>query len=959
MQIQTMFSRKTCNQVLNALLQNRKTTSLLTVFWKDTLSLCLDNDSIYYLCNLIVEPMGNLKTLKYIHMKKNVFLLCLLFIFGVGMASADVRLTHSINESWRFFKGDVSAAQSIDTSDADWETVDVPHTWNAADVLDDLPGYYRGIGWYRKSIFIPKERAHNRVTIFFEGANQETELFVNGKSAGMHIGGYTRFSFDITPLLRFGEQNTFAIKVNNSHNKDIPPLSADFTFFGGIYRDIYLIYTQQQHISTTHYASKGVYVTMPTVDASAAQVEIKTLLTNAESAAKRLLVEHTLVAPDGSIAAKVSAPVSVSGNAVSVENSLKFSVKQPQLWSPESPALYAVYSRIYDAKSKTMLDEIRQTIGFRWFEFSAENGFSLNGKPYKLIGTNRHQCFSLKGNALSDEFHVRDVLLLKAMGGNFLRVSHYPQDPVVMEMCDKLGIITSVEIPIVNAITESETFAANCLEMAKEMVLQDFNRPSVLIWSYMNEVLLRVPYNDRSEQRKPYLTAVKELAVRIENLIRATDPYRSTLIPFHGSADLYINAGLAHIPMIVGWNLYQGWYGGTFPDFDKFLDNVQERLKGIPFIITEYGADVDVRLHSFEPERFDYTADYADRYHEHYIKAIMSRPFVNGANIWNLNDFHSEPRTNAVPHINNKGIVSLDRELKNTYLHYKAMLGAGNVILIGDANWKVRGGTGDVNNTCIQPMNVYANTPTVEMFLNSVSLGKRPVVDNIARFEVPFVNGENVIEAVGMIDGKAIRDLQRVDFHMIPADLKSTELPFTDINVMLGSKRYFEDRKGGVVWLPEKEYTSGSWGYIGGRTFGAGTKHNQLPASDLDIWGTVDDPIFQTTRTGIEAFKLDVPDGEYTISFYWAELQGSISTKLAYNLGNDAQTEALDERIFDVAINGNKLINGLNIAKTYGKQRAVVLKFIVNVKNNEGINITFTPQKGETVLNAIRVYRNY
>jgi beta-galactosidase len=529
-----------------------------------------------------------------------------------------------------------------------------------------------------------------------------------------------------------------------------------------------------------------------------------------------------------------------------------------------------------------------------------------------------------------------------------------------MEMCDKLGIITSVEIPIVNAITENDEFTENCLEMAKEMVFQDYNRPSVLIWAYMNEVLLRLPFKGDSIRNKKYFESVNLLASKIENQIRTADPERYTMIPFHGNFNDYHEAGLTQIPKIIGWNLYQGWYGGTFNKFEVFLDDTQKKLKGKPFIISEYGADVDPRLHSFEPQRFDYTAEYANMYHEHYIKAIMERKYVVGANIWNLNDFHSEERENAVPHINSKGITTVNRELKDTYLQYQAMLCTKPIVSIGGQIWKIRGGNADSNNTCIQPVKVYSNLEIIELFVNGNSLGNKKMENHIVQFEVPFVNGENVLEAVGIVGNKSVRDLLKVDFRMIPADLKSKTNTFSEINVMLGSKRYFEDKINSVIWIPEKAYLKGSWGYIGGKSFTKLSRHGQQPASDLNIKGTENDPVFQTMRTGIESFKLDVPDGEYTVSLYFAELQSNTIRKTSiYNLGDDAINVGFNERIFDVSINDNKVLKELNIATEFGEQQAVIKKFIVNAINGDGINISFAAIKGEPILNAIRVYRNY
>ncbi|MCX6307494.1 MAG: DUF4982 domain-containing protein [Bacteroidia bacterium] len=678
---------------------------------------------------------------------KKLFWIVVLSVFMLEAGAAEnPRISYSINENWRFLREDVANASKPEFNDSSWEIVHFPHTWNAFDVKDDVPGYYRNGAWYRRTLNIPIDYKEKQVTLFFEGANQEVELFVNGESIGTHSGGYTRFSFDITPFVHFGEQNRFAVKATNRFNENIPPLSADFTFFGGVYRDAYLIFTNKVQIATTHYASPGVFFRTPKVNKEQAQVELKTLLNNASVVSRKLRVEHSVINPATNTILTTSNTIQLSKNSTNIPDNQSLIIKNPSLWSPDSPSLYSVFTRIYDAKTNELLDEVFQPLGIRWFEFTAENGFILNGKPLKLIGTNRHQCFDGLGNALPDEIHVRDITLLKEMGGNFLRISHYPQDPTVMEMCDKLGIITSVEIPIVNAITKNEKFTQNCLEMAQEMVLQDYNRPSVLIWAYMNEVLLRLPFKGDSIRNNKYFESVRTLASKIENQIRTIDPERYTMIPFHGNFNDYNEAGLTQIPMIIGWNLYQGWYGGTFDKVNDFLDDAQKKLQGKPFIITEYGADVDPRLHSFEPQRFDYTAEYANLYHEHYIKAIMERKYVVGSNIWNLNDFHSEERENAVPHINNKGITTVNRELKDTYLQYQAILCTTPIVNIGGQIWKIRGGNADSNSTCIQPVKVYSNLENIEVFINGNSLGTKKVENHMVLFNVPFLNGENVIK---------------------------------------------------------------------------------------------------------------------------------------------------------------------------------------------------------------------
>ena len=892
-------------------------------------------------------------------MKKFKVLAYSCFLFSFSVFANSPRVIESINENWRFSIGDFSNVMDANFDDSKWENVNIPHTWNKDDAVDDTPGYYRGTGWYRKSVFIPIEKAEKQVFIYFKGANQETELYVNGKLAGTHLGGYIRFCFDITNLVQFGQQNKFAVKVSNRVNTDIPPIHADFTYYGGICRDVSLIYSNKQHLATTHFASSGVFISTPKVSEKEAQVSIRTLVTNDAKLTSNLIVENSIVSNKQQIVSKNALTVKVLPNSTQTIEQKDIKVDNPALWSPDSPTLYTVITRVYDAKTKIVLDEVTNPLGLRWFEFSPDKGFFLNGKSMKLIGTCRVQDFQDLGNALPDEINIRDIKLLKAMGANYLRIGHYPQDPIVNEMCDKLGIICDVEIPLNSLISETDAYTNNCLHMAREMVLQNYNNPSVMIWGYMNEVLLVQPFVKDSLRNKQYLNSVKELAIKIENQIKSDDPARYTMIPVH-DFDRHQKAGITAIPQIIGCNTYFGWYVKTFDYLNTYLSNAKKLNPGKSFILSEFGADVDPRLHSFEPERFDFTAESANLFHESYIKSIMSKPYLAGASIWNLNDFYSERRPNAVPHINNKGIVGPDRAIKDTYSQYQAFLSKSPIIAIGGANWKIRGGNLDKNNVCIQPVKVYSNQKSVELFLNGKSLGTKSVEDNIAKYDVPFINGINELDATSNTENGVIRDQEKIDFRAIPFNLQDSVQPFSEINVMLGSKRYFEDKKESVIWLPEKEYSVGSWGYIGGKPYLKQASYGTQPASDLNIWGTTNDPVFQTARLGIEAFKMDVPDGKYTVCLYFAELQtNKEQQKLVYNLGNDVLKEDFGDRIFDVDINKINVINGLNLTKEYGEARLVSKKFIVDVTEGQGITVNFRKQTGEPILNAIRIYRNY
>ena len=891
-------------------------------------------------------------------MKKLFYIFILLFI--VGWAQAQQRVVYTINDGWKFTKGSPFEAQLTGCDDSSWETVNIPHTWNDKDADDETPGFYRGPVWYRKQLFIDKSQEGRQAVIYFEGANQEVRFYLNGQFVGEHKGGYTRFCFDITPHLRYGQENLFAIYVNNVYNPNIPPLSADFTFFGGIYRDVYLQFMNPVHIATNDYASSGVYIRTPEVNNSAASVEITTLLTNDMPQATEIRVENIICDADGKEVKKTQAEVKLAAGETKTDISKKIKIDSPRLWDIDDPYRYMVYTRILDKRKGTLLDEVVNPLGLRWFKFDSEKGFFLNGKGRKLIGTARHQDYFQKGNALRDELHVQDVLLLKEMGGNYLRVSHYPQDPVIMEMCDKLGIVTSVEIPVVNAVTETEEFLHNSVEMAKEMVRQDFNRPSVMIWGYMNEIFLRRPYTE-GKQLEDYYRFTEKVARALEATIREEDPSRYTMMAYHNMPQYYEDAHLTEIPMIQGWNLYQGWYEPDINEFQRLLDRAHKAYKGKVLMVTEYGPGVDPRVHSYQPERFDFSQEYGLVYHKHYLNEMMKRPFVAGSSLWNLNDFYSESRVDAVPHVNNKGVVGLNREKKDVYWFYKTALSRRPILVIGNREWKSRGGVvNTAQKECIQSVPVFSNAEEVELFVNNKSLGKKKIEDNYALFDVPFVGGENLLEAVAVTGGNKLRDMLRIQFQLVGSQLKDEAVPFTELNVMLGSPRYFEDRAANVAWIPEQEYKPGSWGFIGGTSYRRQTGFGTMLGSDIDIHGTDMNPIFQTQRVGIKSFKADVPNGEYSVYLHWAELESDKEREaLVYNLGADSEQTFAGNRSFGISINGTTVSDDFNVARDYGYARAVIKKFVITVKDGKGVSVDFHKKEGEPILNAIRIYRNY
>lgn len=874
------------------------------------------------------------------------YLLYFVVFFTAKPADAQ-RMVLPFNKDWQFSKDNFS----FNDTAARWQKITLPHTWNIADVMDDEPGYYRGIGSYRKKFSVDSKFKGKDIYLFFEGANQESVIFINGKKAGEHTGGYTAFNINLTPFLHFDKENELLVKVDNSHNKNIPPLTADFTFYGGIYRDVFLIAVDPVHFSFNNNGSKNVFITMPSVSKEKAAVIIRGNISNTNNKTGKIKVVTTVLDAKGRLVVNNSSDL-VFGSAAEKTFEQSFFIPQPKLWSPENPYLYKVVTKITDGATGKVLDEITNPLGLRWYKFDAAKGFFLNDKPLKIIGASRHQDFKGMGNAVPDSLARKDVELLKAMGGNFLRVAHYPQDPSVLQACDELGILASVEIPVVNEITESDSFYNNCMQMQVEMIRQHFNHPSVIMWCYMNEILLRPSFSNDKERQKIYFSNIAMLAKKLDSITRKEDPYRPTMIAHHGNYNQYKEVGLIDIPMIVGWNLYQGWYGANIKDLPVYLDRFHKEYPAKPMMITEYGADADPRIHSTTPVRFDKSVEYATAFHQYYFKEIMQRPFVAGAMVWNLADFNSETRNETMPHINNKGLLEWDRTAKDPYYYYKAMLVKEPFVKILGSS--LRGGIADSGSlVSAQKIQIAGNVNDIEVFLNDQKQSIIKTDNGIAELNVQFKNGNNIIEAKALQNGKRVSDKKIIDFQLQPYLFTDKGISFSQLNILVGAKRSFVDNEG-LLWIPNQDYRKGSWGSVGGKPFKL--PKGQLPyGTDKNIKGTNNDPVYQAQQTGISAFRLDVPDGDYELVLHFAELLGGKVEGMIYNLDAGGRTEAESKRIFTVLVNGRAVLENFNIAGQHGSTVGVRHQVNIRAENNTGIKITFQAVEGEPVLNALQL----
>lgn len=847
-----------------------------------------------------------------------------------------VRARYSLNDGWKFLAGGADYAWVRTVSDEGWESVSLPHTWNAHDPFDDVESYRRGVGWYRRTLRLDDALKEKRVFLYFEGANQRANVYVNGAFAGEHKGGYSGFAMDVTRLLTFDgkeNENSVAVMVDNSHDPFIPPLSVGFALYGGLYRDAWLIATDPVHLEVTDHASPGVFVSTPRVSHGRGEVAVRGVVVNDAQAAKRLRVMNTVTDAAGARVAQATSALVVAAGAKAEFRQTLPAVRAPRLWSPADPYLYTVTTEVYD--DDALVDRLANPLGFRWYRFVADSGFFLNGEKLVLRGTNRHQDFEGRGSAVSDAQHVRDMELIDEMGANFVRLAHYPQDPAVLEAADRLGLLIWEEIPVVNYITPDPEFTANATAMLRDMVRQHYNHPSVILWGIMNEPLLFGGAGGRARTHTDtaYVRSVRTLAETLDAVVHAEDPTRRTAMAIHESED-YDRWGFAGVTDVLGVNLYKGWYSGAFPDLGTFLDERHRAHPDQVVIVSEYGAGSDQRLNSLEPERFDFTGNWQRLYHESHLRQFGGRPWLAGTAIWNEFDFSQPRKGYSIPNRNQKGMMTWDRRPKDVYYLYQANWSAAPVIRVASHDWAARIGTdsaarpGAGPRPVSQPVDVYANLPRVELFVNGRSLGtKTPNDIHKATWEVPFTSGDNVLEARGERDGTPYSDRIVVHFTYYPPVLADASVPFREMGVNVGTAAQFADGAG-PAWVGDQAYRPGGFGYEGGTAKRTGAI----------ITGTDRAPLHVTYREGLSGYRFDVPDGEYEVKLLFAE-----------------PGAAAGRRVFHVAVNGVPLAERLDLAARAGRGGAVSLVAVVRAVGGEGVRVSFTPVVGEPILNAIHV----
>jgi beta-galactosidase len=641
--------------------------------------------------------------------------------------------------------------------------VNLPHTWNNLDGQDGGNNYYRGVGWYRLHLKSDSGWAGKELYLKFDAASINTTVFVNGKPAGTHAGCFGAFCFDITPLVNFNGDNLIAVKVSNSKDPNVAPLSGDFTVFGGIYRNVHLIETNPLSISPIDDACSGVVIRQDKVDADFAKLHIMTLLRNAGAANKSPTLQYQLLDAGGAVVASSNETwKSISAGATD-DFGQDLTVTHPHLWNArKDPYLYTMRVTLLDGKTAT--DVVDQPVGLRFFRVDPEKGFILNGQPYRLVGVNRHQDHLDEGWAVTLADHQLDFTNLMEMGCTGVRLSHYQHAQEFYDLCDHGGMVAWAELPLVNAVRNSPEFDANAMQQLRELIKQGFNHPSICFWSLSNELNTGGKGAAADDQKKHQIDLMTSLNAEAHQL----DPTRLTTLASSSGPGQAKDA----ITDIVAFNRYHGWYGGKPDGLAADLDKIHKAYPDRAVGLSEYGAGAAISQHEadvkqpkpggkWHPEEWQTTV------HEQAWAAIKPRTWIWGTFLWCEHDFAADQRDEG-EHAgrNDKGMISYDgKTKKDAFYFYKANWSDEPFVYITERRFTPRP-------VADAPVKIYSNCDSVELSMNGQPLGAVEGSD-IHVFlwdKVHLQRGENKLQATATRDGKTYTDNCTIVFDVKAAD---------------------------------------------------------------------------------------------------------------------------------------------------------------------------------------------
>jgi beta-galactosidase len=636
-----------------------------------------------------------------------------------------MNLIENINQDWSFIRENVSLDKVVETAK---ETVSIPHTWNGEDGYTGGNNYHRGICTYYKELMVQENEG--RVYLEFEAANSVANVYLNGRHLGEHQGGYSGFRFDITDIANVGK-NDLVVYVDNTHIEEIYPLFADFTFYGGIYRNVNVIYSNTIHFEKMDLASSGVFVSQNDISNDVAKFNVLAKINNTTNA-KQVTLNVDVKDAEGKVV------LSDSKDKVIVykdEISMDLELANPTLWQGiDNPYLYDIEVQLVDGD--TVLDAESIPTGFRYYEFDEDKGFFLNGEHMKLNGVSRHQDRHGVGNALTKEHQVEDMELIKEVGANSIRLAHYQHNKYFYELCDRYGMVVWAEIPYISRTSKTDLTAANAISQMRELVRQAYNHSSIVLWGVQNEVGMMAEEKSLEQISREIHEVVKE-----EDTTRLTTQAQVMVIETDDKSH--------YVTDTVAYNKYYGWYMGEAEEFDDFIHEWRKENPNKSLGFSEYGAEGILGLHSDDPKVKDYSEEYHALYHEKCMTIFNKYDFVWGTYVWNFFDFGSDFRDEGgVQGMNNKGLVTFDRTTKkDAFFYYQSIWSKEPMLHITSKRFVDR----HLEEIKVK---VYSNNLTVSLYVNDVLLETKESDSTIFEFTVKLANGVNTVraESNGLID---------------------------------------------------------------------------------------------------------------------------------------------------------------------------------------------------------------
>lgn len=625
-----------------------------------------------------------------------------------------MRRISKLMENWSFAGGDMRI-----------EGLDLPHTWNGLDGQDGGNDYRRGLGVYKRTVKKPEYSEDERVYLQFHGVNASAKVIWNEQLICTHDGGYSTFRVDVTEAMQ--DINSLSVEVDNSVNDRVYPQKADFTFYGGIYRDVEFLIVNKAHFDLDYYGGPGMKYSTE-VEGADAKVNVSAYV-NEEALAAGVTVKVLLMDAEGNVVAsgeqKPEQITKGTEKAGSREIAFTLDVPKVHLWNGlEDPYLYILQAQL--VQEDKVVDEISCNCGVRTFEFSPKDGFHLNGRHYPLHGVSRHQDWKEIGNAISVENMEQDMELIREVGANTIRLAHYQHNQYFYDLCDKYGMIVWAEIPYISEHMPGGR--ENTFSQMKELIVQNFNHPSIVTWGVSNEITI-----SGRKHKKDMLDNHHAL----QKLCKEMDPTRPTTLACFAMC-LHFNP-VAHITDLVGWNLYLGWYVPGFFLNDLWIWFWHVLYPNRCLCYSEYGAEGMPNLHSKHPKRGDNTEEYQAKYHEFMLRCFKRHPYMWATYVWNMFDFAADARNQGgEPGMNHKGLVTFDRKLKkDSFYLYKAYWTKKPFVHLAGKRFEYRTGKHT-------EITVYSNEKEVALYNNGKLVGVK-TGEHVFKFRL-IMQTENKLE---------------------------------------------------------------------------------------------------------------------------------------------------------------------------------------------------------------------